>query len=129
MKLALINSNVVLNVITSACPDPQNYQAIIDVSSVYCEPGWTWNGGTSFTKVIPPDVANEKTLRDQALTAIDVNKTAIATANSWLAANTGTLTAAQLSNAMRSVMQQQVTAAQQRNGIIRVLLGKFDGTD
>jgi hypothetical protein len=101
---------------------------VVDVTNVYCEPGWIWNGGTSFTKVVPVEVTNEQTVREQALAALDANRTAITQMQTWLAANPGNLTAAQLSTAMRANVQQDITAAQQRNGIIRVLLNKFDGT-
>ena len=85
--------------------------------------------GRSLERPLPPTVANEQTLRQQAEAALVSNRAAITSAQSWLAANTGTLTTAQLSNVMRSVMQALVENHQQHNKLIRVLLGKFDGTD
>lgn len=82
MKNALIRNNIVVNVITSGCPNPQDYQAVVEVSSTYCEPGWLWNGGTSFARPpLPPEVVNEATLRDNLRQALSDNKTLLAIAN------------------------------------------------
>lgn len=88
--------------------------------------GKVWNG-VAFVNP-SAELANAAALLQQADDAIATNLQAITDAQAWLATNTGTLTTAQLSNAMRSVMSSLITAARQRNGVIRLLRSKFDAT-
>lgn len=132
MKIALIKNGVVDNVIVAN--DLQfaidlGYPQARDVTGLRVMPGSTWDG-TKFTDPVPdPLLVNERTLEQQADDALAVNLQAIADAQAWIAANPGVLTTTQLSNAMRSVMQSLATAAKQRDGVIRLLRGKFDGTN
>jgi hypothetical protein len=131
MRNALIRNNVVVNVITSAEPRPQDYQAVVEVSGVYVEPGWLWNGGTSFTKMERAEDVNERTLRQQAENALTANLQDIADADAWLSgvgAGNGALTAAQLSPAVRQIMRSLRASKKAENGAIRLLLGRFEST-
>lgn len=62
---------------------------------------------------LPPTVANERTLREQAVAAMDTNRVYIARSAPTTAQNTAQIKA----------------LSQQMNGVIRLLLGQFDGTN
>lgn len=95
--------------------------------------GTVWNGSTFVAPAANSEPANVATLRERGLEALAVNTQAITDANAWLTTGPGAgsanLTAAQSSAVIRSMMRAHVTACQQRNGVIRLLLGALDGTD
>lgn len=75
-------------------------------------------------------VTNEATLRQQAEAALASNKADIATAESWLAANTGNaLTSAVLTTAVKFLVRGYIASLRQRNGLIRKWLGRFEAVD
>lgn len=106
-----------------------DYDAFFTSAPANVAVGQVFNGSAFVAPVAGSEQANRAALADQADTALATNLQAIADAQAWLATNTGTLTTAQLSNAMRSVMNSMVTAAKQRNGIIRLLRGRFEATN
>lgn len=67
--------------------------------------------------------ANEETLRNQAIAALQNNRTDIATNEQWLVNNP---TAPAVT---RALVEQSTRHARQLNGLIRQLLGQLDGTD
>lgn len=90
--------------------------------------GQVWNGSAFVAPTANSEQANLATLMAQADNAIATNLQDISDANAWIAANPGTLTAAQLSGAMRSVMAVVARGAQQSNAVIRLLRAKLDAT-
>lgn len=62
---------------------------------------------------VPPEQANETTLRERALAALDTNRAYIARTSP---------TAAQTAAQVKALSQQN-------NSLIRLLLGRLDGTD
>ncbi len=70
--------------------------------------------------------ANQDTLMTRGLQALQENRDTIQAIQAFPA---GTPTNAQVVTQMRLINDALVAAAQQRNGIIRLLLGQLDGTN
>lgn len=92
-------------------------------------PGWTTadNGQTWVTGTLPVPIeqANERTIRDLAEAGLAQLQAIIDTADPAA----GTLTAAQLSTAVRSLSASVKTLARIDRRMIRLALARFDGTD
>lgn len=131
---ALIRGGVVIKTYRQDTPPSVNAisppaDLVEDTQGVPCEPGWTRQGVRQYTRVIAPEVLNEKTIREQLAAALATNTTDANNADAWVAANTGTLSTAVLSNQVRQLTTAAAKAARQRNKAIRILLGRLDGTD
>lgn len=93
--------------------------------------GQVFNGAVFTAPIAGSPQANLSTLMQQADAALTTNLQTIADIDAWLTgagAGTTTLTTAQISPVLRQVMREAKASAQQRNGVIRLLRGKLDGT-
>lgn len=72
---------------------------------------------------------NEQTIGGALDAALQSNQLAISQLNTWLAANTGTLTTAQLSAAMRTAANNQVAQFRQLNGLVRLVRRNLSTAD
>jgi hypothetical protein len=130
-NIAFLRNNVVAFIAQRSADLPANaaYDASQDATGANV--GDTWNGSAYIPPALPVTVANEQTIRQQAANALASNLQDIADADAWLngvGAGTGTLTAAQLTPAVRQIMRALRASKKTENGALRLLLGQFDST-
>ena len=100
------------------------------VSDVVGVAGWEpWWPILAPLPIIPDPVmvATESSIRSQVDAALATNQTIITGADTYLA--NANPTNAQVAAQARALTQAAKAAAQQRNKLIRLALGRFDGTD
>lgn len=119
MRAALVNAETVVVNIIKLEPDsdytPDSNLTIVP-ATVACEINGTYDG-TNFhpapIAVPSAEETNHRTLEQQAATAMETNRTFIALAPP---------TAAQVTAQVKALSRQN-------NGLIRIMLARFDGTD
>jgi hypothetical protein len=93
----------------------------------------TLEEGLALTAQEAAKESNELTLRQQADAALTSNRAALAQLVTWRTtgpgAGTANLTAAQSSQAVRTMADNQAAMFRQQNAVIRLLLRRLDGTD
>lgn len=82
----------------------------------------------AFLDAAAAEYANETTIRDRALQALAANRSDIANCDTILGLP-ATLTNAQRDSAIKELARQSKTQAQALNGLLRLVLRRFDGTD
>jgi hypothetical protein len=112
-NLAFLRNNVVAYIAQRASDLPASaaYDASRDATGANV--GDTWNGSAYVAPPVPPERANENTLRDNLRQALSDNKAFLA-----IASPTNAQLLAQIKPLTRQV-----------DALMRIALGQFDGTD
>jgi hypothetical protein len=113
MNVAFLKNNVVVCVAPTLNDKPADLVFDTSRDAIGANIGDTWNSSSFVQPALPPDAANERTLRQQGEQAIVDNKTFVAITNPTNA----------------QVVAQVKALTRQMNGVMRLALGKFDGTD
>lgn len=134
----LIRAGVVVNRVeqeVAPIAAQQSVDLVEDVTSLAVQPstGWTWQGPLQYTRVVPPEVINQRTIEQQTDAALAANKTALDQLVAWRTtgpgAGTANLTAAQMSQALRTTADNEIAMLRELSQLIRLVRGKFDATD